>query len=87
MDRETRLHEEVTQWEYPELPLFGDAEDFRPVPWVVAKRLLTFCNESLALLFCLCRRNVERSCCLREVGDEEVAQEGDGEGYNSADDE
>jgi hypothetical protein len=77
MDGKACLHEEVSKWKDPELPLLRDAEELRAVPGVVAQRLLTLGDEALALFICLRFGDVEGSCRLREVRDKEVSNECD----------
>ena len=84
---EARLHEEVTQREHPELPLPGNAQQLGAVPWLMAQRLLAFGCEPGTLSRGLLGSDVKGTRCFGEVGDEEVAEEGDGEGDDAADDE
>lgn len=73
VDGEARLDEKVAERQNPELPLFCDAKDFLAIPRIVAQRFLAFSNETLSLPIGFLLGDVEGSCRLGEVWDEEVA--------------
>jgi hypothetical protein len=84
---ETALNKEVAQRKDPELPMPCDMQNLGTGPRVVAEGLLSFGNQTCALLRCFGGSDVEGAGCFGEVGDEEITKECDGEGDDAAYDE
>jgi len=67
--------------------MFRNAQELLAGPRVVAQWLLALGDEACALFRCFFLGDVECFCRFWEVGDEEVAQEGNGQRDDAADDE